>query len=478
MIYVTINGTEVKTTGIEISNELTHTPDTCSFVLHNPDTAPSAGQVVICRLDTSTGTVLFAGTIISTNQVKLAPHETPALRYYSYQVDCQDYTHLLNQRLVINAYVSKNSKEIIADIVTNFTDAAHGFTTTNVSTSRTITRIVFDYIPVVEAITQLADLLLWDWYVDSDKDIHFFERETISAPFLIDDTAVTTKINNFNITPDYTQLRNRCYVRGGTYKSDYITQSIVADGQARFWTLAYEMSDFTMTIGGAPVTSAVDFLYPDDGTYAYYWNSGEKYVRCGDFTPTATPAIGSVMAFTYKYKVPVIVRADNLASQTAIAAIEGGDGIYESIIRDDTIDNTTTAHDRANAEVIQYGDCQITGGFTTYESGFKAGQFVDISVSGYTALHGNYQIQRVVINAASPDDEFYQITFASTLYELKDFLLGLIRAQSRLKLREDEIVDILKIVNENITITESHAISKTPHPVKWDEFLWSMATWG
>ncbi|MDO8715329.1 MAG: hypothetical protein Q7J73_00705 [Dehalococcoidales bacterium] len=475
MIRVTIAGTEVNTSGIRIHNELTHTPDTCSFSLDVPASAPSSGQDVKCYLDTISGTPLFGGTIVSVRQNKLAPHYTPALRAYSYSVECCDYSRLINQILITETYQNKTSKQIIDDIVTNFTDPAHGFTTANVEISRVISEVVYNYIPVVQALSELADLLLWDWYIDANKDIHFFERESRSAPFLIDDTAVTSLINNFSLIPDYSQVRNRVYVRGGYYASSAYTQSIVADGQLKIWSLGFTplaVSAFTID----SVAQTISQEYVGAGGTDFYWDSKEKYIRCATATPA--PTAGQVLAITYTYEIPIIVRADNTLSQAAIAAIEGGNGIYESIIRDETITSRELAQDRAKAEVNQFGNVAITGGFTTYESGFVAGQFSDISVSGYTAFAGNYQIQRVVISAAGPHDELYQVVFASTLYELKDFLLSLVRAQARVKLREGEIVDVLKIINETITVSETVIISMTAHPIRWGEFKWGMATWG
>ncbi len=483
MIFVTINSIEVFTQGINISNNITHTPDTCSFTLLDPDNVPLAGQEVFCTVDNAAGTVLFAGVIVSAQTQTLVPNQTPANRKYAYSVSCQDFSRLLNQRLVIETYVSRKSDFIIDDIVTNFTNSAFGFTTNNVQVSRTLTRIVFNYIPVFDAIMALADLLEWDWYVDSDKDIHFFERETRSAPFNITDSVVASTVSNFQLKPDYSQVRNRVWVRGGTETSGPTTQEWVADGEARIWTLAYEPSNlsFTIDVGGGPVakTSAVDFLNADDGTFQFYWNSKEKYIRAGDFTPTATPANGDILAATYNFETPVIVRTDNTDSQAAIVAIEGGDGIYEAIIRDETIDDTDVARDRGIAEVNQFGNVQINGSFSTVESGFEVGQFVNIDVNGYSDFTGNYQIQRVRIRPAGPYNELYTIEFASTLYELKDFLLSLVADRSRIKLRSDEVVDVLKVISESITVTDS-IVSTTlkGHPVKWDQFIWNEFTWG
>jgi len=480
MIVVTINGSTVETSGLRIVQALTHSPDTCSFTLYAPDTVPEAGQEVYCYLDSTSGDVLFGGVIVSVTQAKLAPNEIPSNRLFKYIVECQDFSRVLDRHLVANSYSSKNSAEIIDDIITNYVDTSFGFTTNNVETSRTITRVVFNYIPVSQAISELADLLNWDWYVDYSKDIHFFEKESRPAPFSIDDDAVNNKIDNLQIIPDYSQVRNRVYVRGGYYLSSEYTDKWVADGQSRIWALGYSPHEpSSLTINGTPKTFAVDHLYPDDGTYEFFWNYSEKYLRCAENPGTTpTPSSGDVIEFKYKYEVPIIVRVDNTVSQAAIAALEGGNGIYESIIRDETIDSLELAHDRGLAEVNQFGNVQINGSFTTYESGFKQGQYIDFSVSGYESFHGKYQVQRVTIVPEGPHAERYTVEFATTLYELKDFLLSLVRDRTRLKLREDETVDILKVINESITVTDSVSLSLEAHPTKWGVPQWGFATWG
>jgi len=485
MIIVTINAIETETTGINITQALTHTPDTCSFALHDPDNVPSAGQEVYCYLDSTSGTKLFGGVITTAIQSKLAPHDISTSREYTYHVECEDFTRLLDSRLVSAAYTSQKSDAIISDIVTNFTDAAHGFTENNVEVSRTITRIVFNYVPVSQALSDMADLLEWDWYVDYDKDIHFFERETRPAPFDIDDDAVRNTIDNFRINPDYSQIRNRVFVRGGYFLSDEYTDSWVADGESRVWATGYAPHEpSSLKVDGVANTYAIDYLNLDDGTYEFFWNYSERYIRCSEFgATTPTPGVGDVIEFKYKYEVPVIVQVDNILSQTAIAAIEGGDGIYESIIRDETIDSLNLAHERGLAEVNQFGNVQISGSFTTYESGFAEGQFVNISVPGYESFAGKYQIRRVSIQPFGPNAEYYTVEFAVTLYELKDLLLSLVRDRSRIKLRADETVDIFKIITESITVTETSIDTyKYTHPVKWgptaEQSRWNEFTWG
>lgn len=485
MLYVEINGVSTETSRLVISNRVTRTPDEAIFTVNNPTSVPAVGQSVLIYRD-STDNKLFAGTITMIEQSKLTPNEVVANRTYSYRLYASDYQRQLDRYLVNQTYANKTCKQIIDDFVSNFTDPAIGFTTNNVSTGPTVTSVTYSYKRIAESIGELADLVGYDWYVDVDKDIHFFQKKTLPAPYEITDDVLagidddSRRISYFELIPNYNQVRNRVYVRGGFYLSSAYTESFAADGTQRTFPLAWKPHNVSaLTVGGAPKTYAVDYINPDDGTYEYYWNYQEKYIRCGDFTPEPTPGAGVVIAVTYQYEVPILIRVDDPVSQAAIATIEGGTGIYENIIKDETIDTKTWAQDVGLAELERFANPLIKGTFITYDHGFRAGQSVTINLSDYSAYNGEYIIQSVNIKPVTPDDLQYDIVFATTLYELKDLLIDLLRGDKIIKIREDEMVDILKIVNETVTITDSVTTTLTSHPSKWGvPTMWGLATYG
>jgi hypothetical protein len=500
-IIVTVNGSEVNTVGLTIQNIITRTPDTCNFILQAPDSVPTAGQEVIVYRDT-TDNKLFGGVIINAKQTKLSPSEDIYYRDYAYSVECIDYQRQLDRFLVNQTYASSSCKTIIDDIVANFTDSALGFTTNNVETGPTVTKANFSYQRVSDALSKLADLVGYDWYVDADKDIHFFQRKTILAPYNIqDDLAVAgvvptepvgklatdvlagiggNVVFDFDLTPDYMQVRNRVIVRGGYELSDAYTETFVTDGQKRIWKLGWKPHNVSaFTVGGAAKTYAVDNLNPDDGTFEYFWNYQESYIRAAENPgTTTTPPDGTIISITYQYEVPILVQVDDTASQLLIAVTEGGSGRYEHVIKDETISSKSEAQDRGQADLDAFANPMITGSFKTYDHGFQAGQVVNVNVSGYTQYAGDYVIQQVSISVPAPGELLYTITFATTLYELKDLLLKLVRGSKRIVLRDDETIDILKIVNETMIISESHVTALKGHPTKWGQFTWDKATWG
>ena len=61
-----------------------------------------------------------------------------------------------------------------------------------------------------------------------------------------------------------------------------------------------------------------------------------------------------------------------------------------------------------------------------------------------------------------------------------DLVLSLARQQNKVDITDDELIHILKIINEGVSITDAiTSITKTAHPVKWGTpTKWGYATWG
>ena len=195
-MLVYVNSVSVYTENLVVENVVTNSPDSATFDLVNPDNEPQSGQSVEVYRD-STSNVLFKGIIIAIDKSQIAPNQVDlTAKPFRYSVEAMDYQALLNEKLVADSFVSKNCKQIISDIVVDFTDSAHGITINNVDTGPIIDEINFDYVKVRDAFADLANLVNYDWYIDYDKDIHFFEKETIPAPFNIDNTASKEYIFN------------------------------------------------------------------------------------------------------------------------------------------------------------------------------------------------------------------------------------------------------------------------------------------
>jgi len=86
---------------------------------------------------------------------------------------------------------------------------------------------------------ELAKLQKVYWYIDYERDIHFFEQESYTCPMEITDTSEV--YGDLSITADISQLKNRQVVRGGEAVDAFTyTQDEVTDGKLESWRLDYK----------------------------------------------------------------------------------------------------------------------------------------------------------------------------------------------------------------------------------------------
>ncbi|GAG76965.1 unnamed protein product, partial [marine sediment metagenome] len=150
-----------------------------------------------------------------------------------YPVECVDHTRDLDKKLVAESYKDQLAGDIIKDIIEKYTT---DFTYTDVSDGPVISEISFDYIQVSDALTKIAEICGYEWYVDYDKGIHFFAKNTYPAPFQLDDNQADYK--DLIISTDISQLRNRIYVKSSGLK-DTFGEIFIYDGEATEWTCKF-----------------------------------------------------------------------------------------------------------------------------------------------------------------------------------------------------------------------------------------------
>jgi len=408
-IYYEVNdidvSDEVQRQSLTINHRLTSSVDTAVFTMVDPDTAPVPGNSVLIYLDNATQK-LFAGLIVSINQRKLAPGS------WQYTVNCTDWQRLFDKRLVATTYTSKTVQQIVEDIVSNYTDATVGFTSNNVTgvSFITINEMRFNYRYPSDCLRELAESHGCEWYIDEDKDVHFFVKQEVEdAPYEITDTTLKTVINTFNISIDYYQVRNTVYVRGGYKLSSSITETRVADGSQRTWNLPYKPYSLSLTVDGGAKTLGEEFIDEDDGSYEYFYNYDEKIVKCA--TAEATPAQGILMVFSFTFERPILIYATDDASINEIADAELGDGKYEYIYKDTNL-NESEAFIRAKYELQINKDPVISGSFTSHEYGFKVGQTLAINFIGCD-YNDDYGINNVTITSLGNNILLYSMEFTN-----------------------------------------------------------------
>ena len=120
--------------------------------------------------------------------------------------------------------------------------------------------IAFNYEYPSQCFKRLAELLQWQWYVDEDKDIHFFAKFETASSFNLTDDSGNYVYRSLEVNSNADQMRNSIYVRGGDYIGDTITEdlSVKADGSNKIFQLGYKYKDVSLEVDSVAVPVGID----------------------------------------------------------------------------------------------------------------------------------------------------------------------------------------------------------------------------
>ena len=485
-LTVFINGIDrtqfIDNDSISFSDNLTEIINTCSFTLfdwHNI-IKPNEGEEVIVYFKETPSAIpvkIFAGEITETPQSSIAP----GLLKFEYDIRCSDYGKKLQKELVVESYINQYAGDIIKNLVSLY---APDFTYANVQTGIQIAFIGFNYKSLSECIREIAKLTGYDWYVDYDKDIHFFSKETNIAPYqLTENIATTGHYKDLKISVDKSQLRNNVIVRGGIYLSDLYIQERTADGvQLSFSTDYFPRTPVSVYVdtGGGYVLKTLGIDNINTSGFDFVVNYNEKVIKNLDYPMLSA---GHKIKFTYKYDVQLMAQASDESSIALIQSIEGGTGIYSHIINDQTIVSIETAEARAVAELEIYANPLVSGSFQTDQNNYKSGQLLTVDMTNW-GFNASYLIQKIRGKFRSDLRFQYDITFATRLKGLTQFLTDLFDAGKQIIVRENEIIhDLAKLPKETITLSAIKLYEEITPPYKWgpgitgQEGKWNEAEW-
>lgn len=235
-----------------------------------------------------------------------------------------------------------------------------------------IHQITFNRITISEVLTLLAKKLNYFWYVDYERDIHFFPKESEHerAPFDITDTSGNFIFDTLRVETDFTQIRNKVIVRGGEAVSNARTQLLSGTGDNKAFPLAYKFSELpTVTVGGVPQTVGVNGFDVGEGFDAI-WDYNQKSLEFQD--GSIPPAGTDNISVTGTPLLPVAVYVNDLPSQ-------GLYGIIEHVVEDKRLISREDAIAFGNAELQAYKDPLYRVTFETYEMGLRSGQIIRVN---------------------------------------------------------------------------------------------------
>lgn len=467
MITVTIEGTDrtssVVFNSLRKQDNLNQQIDSLDFKVRKYGAltyVPALGDEVVVTKD---GTTIFGGVVVRIQE------NVKAAKILEYSVQCSDYSQFLKRELVTERYENTTVGAIISDIVTNYT--TDGFTTAGVVGTLEIESISFNRLTVADSLQKLADAISYVWYVDYDKDIHFFPKNTEAGSSLTD-TSQNYIFDSLEIVEDLTQIRNSVLVQGGDAESDTTrTETFDGDGTKVHFPLANKFaSKPTVTVDSVAQTVGVEFL-DDDASFDCMWNFNEKYLRftSGNTPPAGTNNVDAEGIYLY----PIVVRVPAPAS---IAQF----GSYEFAITDRSIKSQDEAIERALAELAGYQNTLYEGSFRTYSDGFRSGQVLTINS---TQRGKNIEVLIQSVSARMRDPEGTTLEYHVQFATLKS--IGIIEyLQAQLRSKEVIVDDKETLLNylpleDEVTASDALATPSTSTgPYTWGSFNWGYGTYG
>lgn len=447
-----VDVTDMLVTGsLSIEDILTSEVNTCSFQLddetglHKPVVGQDV-QVYYKQTSSSMPILIFGGRITDMPQSKIS------IQKYTYGVNCSDYSQDLQRNQVVKTYTGQTAGYIIKDIVNTY---AQNLGTFHVDDGLVVEYIAFNYKFPFECIQEIAELTGYDWYVDYEKNVNFFLPSSRPAPYSLTDNLADGEYLGLEISIDKSSLKNKQIVRGGYQFSQLFTEEQVADGTQLAFNLKYEPYtpvSVYVDAGAGYVAHTLGIDNVDTSGKDFVVNVTEKNIKNLDH---AVLSAGQKIKITYKYKMPILAQIEDNNSIALMKKYEGGDGIYEGeLIIDETIETIGAAKQRALAELEMYSNPLIEGNFITTQYGYKSGQLLTVNIPS-RGINATYIIQSVAITSLGNGLIEYEITFASKLKGLTDFLIYLFDNGKKIFERTDELLSVVKPLSDGFTLTDS-----------------------
>ncbi len=396
-IILKINGDEktnlVDWESFSIEDNINEQPNLCNFtikVFEGQSYKPEISDVV----EVFDGSIkIFAGKIIRVGN--LAEGDV-----IYYEIESKDYTLDLDRILVIERFENKTVNEIIAYLVDNYL-VGSGVTYNNVNCDLEVNVVVFNNLSVSKCLSELCELFNYSWYIDYEKDIHFFAKNDEPAPFNIEDGSNNYIRDSLSIENDLSQLRNVVIIEGGEITSDNErTKTHTGDGNQKSFATDYKFSSKpTVLVNGVEKTVGVEFLN-NDTDFDCLWSYNEKYVRF-----VSPPSSGDSIEISGYYLIPIMAQVEDNASISKYGRFE-----FRKI--DKSIKTTNEAKQYGEAQLSAYANTIREGGFRTYDSGLSSGQTISINLTN-RSINESFLIMRVSLKMFTATEGEWTIELAT-----------------------------------------------------------------
>lgn len=429
--------------------------------------------------------LIFGGTVVTVEPV------VSGGVLLLYQITAADWGFQFDAKVVKQNYAGMDPQDIVRELVSIY---CPGFTTSHVQKGNfLVSTIQFNYQFPSKCLEALARQIGWDWYIDPNKDVHFYfaegnvgtSSEITQAPIVIDDTTGDIEWPTLDVKVDITNMKNSVYVVGGTYAKNYVLSpnpmavppqyapvDVYTSVAGTFvYPLAYPYSPSTMTVTLAGTGQSIGTDQQTDPTLVeVLYNDAGRFLRF-----TTDPGSGKQIIVQGQAQIPILAHISNAAS---IAAY----GEYQDAINDSTILSIQEAQERAQADIDMFGHPVYTVKFNTisqYTNELAIGQQIVLNSAKFGVSNKTLIIKQINFVARTPTQLEAQVQcLGSDNVTFNAFMLALLqRNLGQTSTPASIVLEDLQSLNEGLVLTDSVTVISNAKPFKWGQFRWGFFSW-
>lgn len=391
-------------------------------------------------------TKIFAGLVYSIRIYEAIPNQL------YYDIAAVDNSALADRRLVAAVAEDLSAGDVIRSVILPVL-TTEGVTEGVIQDGVTIAKSVFNYIKCSEALDQLKDITGFNWKIDNEKKLHFFGRDTNTAPFVLNNSFPHSGFEKNSAMGNY---RNRQYVRGSqgeTAVQQLEKPSPLPDGQIQSFTLrlplAKKPSIFVNSIQVDEGDIGINGI--DTGKKWYFSYNSNTINQDSTESPLGST---DTLQVTYIGLRKLLLCIENTAGIADRREKEGTSGIYENISNEQTIKSTDQAVQYANGLIQKYGEINDTISFVTTVDGLEAGQLLRVQKPLF-GIDASFLIDSVNISGWDADTIEYQVNAldGASLGGWEQFFKEIIRDNRDFTISEDEVIITINTFSETETYT-------------------------
>jgi hypothetical protein len=401
--------------------------------------------------------LIFAGLIKNVTVYE----DAPGVLFYD--LSASDFTSLADKRIIAKVYTNELAGDIVKDII-DILLVNEGVIYGTIQDGVVIKKAVFDYKTTAQAMDYLAELCGFSWYIDENKALQFFSRESNVAPFPLNDSVFHS---NFKQVSNLDQYRNVQFTRGGRGETGLQTDekpSPKPDGQTRTFTLRFPLATKPIIKIDSVVVAPEDIGIngKDANKEWYYTINGNTITQDLTLTPLNT----EIVEVTYKGYRNLFGRVENPSQINIRKQFDAGtSGIYEKITEEKSIADPLQLTQFNKSLVDRYGKIDGRVTFKTHAKGLKSGQLLTIQKPLY-GISAAYLIDSVQASNYGELVEYSIVALdGSSLGGWDKFFKDMFEASKTFVIAENEVLIIANDFSENKNRSASYAITIFQSPV-------------